>query len=156
MLLWNIDGLDLKDVQDRHWRDVQYWARGNTDRRDVFIVPPDLSGFRVESERASYGDWKDGTQMFFDPAFRREWIRRMRKLGYDGDARRLGANYAALPPERFIEIAAEFEGEGRRIYAVVPHGSPDGAPVDTASFDALDRFPVAFGNEAYVVRAIAP
>lgn len=144
MLIWNTDGLDLKDVQDHHWREAQSWAREHTGRADVFIVPPDLSGFRVGAERTSYGDWKDGTQMFFDPAFRREWIRRMRKLGYDGDPGRIARNYRALGAKSFTEIAAEFRGPGRAVYAILPR-------------EARPKpFPVVFRNERYRIYAIAP
>ena len=72
----------LANAQESGWLEVQVWAKENTRSHDVFIVPPNRSGFRVESERTIYGDWKDGTQMFFNPDFGFEWFRRMKALGY--------------------------------------------------------------------------
>jgi hypothetical protein len=68
--------------QEKQWLDVQMWAKENTNSEDQFIVPPYLEGFRVESERTVYCDWKDGTLLNFNPAFGLEWIRRMERLGY--------------------------------------------------------------------------
>ena len=62
------------------FRDVQNWVRVNTARDSVLITPPRQSGFRVFSERTIVGEWKDGTQQYFDEEFVREWDRRMRAL----------------------------------------------------------------------------
>lgn len=75
------NSFSIHNAQERSWLDVQRWAKSNTNVGDVFIVPPYTEGFRVESERGIYGDWKDGTLMNFNPDFGREWFRRMRKIG---------------------------------------------------------------------------
>ena len=72
----------IANGQPSAWLAVQRWARDATPRDAVFIVPPGHDGFRVESERAIYGDWKDGTQAFFNLEVGREWLRRMQRLGY--------------------------------------------------------------------------
>ena len=95
------------------WRDVQDWARDNTPRSAAFLTPPSEAGFRVFSGRTVVGEWKDGTQQYFDDAFVREWGERMEALGGDRFAarsdeallhlaRRYGASYLVLPatPDR--------------------------------------------------------
>jgi hypothetical protein len=64
---------------------VQDWARRATPPDAVFMTPPQRAGFRVFSERAIVGEWKDGTQQYFDPEFSAEWDSRMEALqGSDG------------------------------------------------------------------------
>jgi hypothetical protein len=88
------------------WIEVQKWARQNTPKSAVFLTPPREAGFRVFSERTSVGEWKDGTQQYFDDAFVREWGLRMEILGdlpkrNDEElrqiAQRLGATHIVLP-----------------------------------------------------------
>jgi len=88
------------------WRDVQEWARRTTPKAAVFLTPPDETGFRVFSERTIVGEWKDGTQQYFDDAFVYAWKARMDDLQRyprfsDEElralARRYGAAYVVLP-----------------------------------------------------------
>jgi hypothetical protein len=90
------------------WRDAQNWVRLNTPRSAVVLTPPSETGFRVFSERTVVGEWKDGTQQYFDDAFVREWGARMEALGGEqfpqlsdeqllSLARRYGASYIVLP-----------------------------------------------------------
>ena len=72
----------FSNLQPAAWLEVQRWARMATPKDAVFIVPPGHDGFRVESERTIYGDWKDGTQAFFNAEVGREWLKRMKRLGY--------------------------------------------------------------------------
>ncbi len=104
---------------DAHWLDVQRWAAGSTPEDAIFIVPPQSSGFRIESERSSYGDWKDGTQMFFNPDYGNEWIRRMRMLGYK-EGVELKEGYMALQIGDFQRIAWELRPDYQRAFVVVP------------------------------------
>ena len=78
------------------WRDVQLWARANTPVSAVFLTPPAEVGFRVFSERTVVGEWKDGTQQYFDDGFVREWAKRMADLAGGADQR----------PDRFVERGA--------------------------------------------------
>jgi len=132
------DPFTIGVTQPAPWLDVQRWAARSSGIDDVFVVPPQSVGFRVESERAIYGDWKDGTMMFFDPDFGREWMRRMRSLGYRED-RTWEEGFAALSEQDFRRIAEELAAPGRTVYLVTPRGRP-----------AL-RFSVVFRNEGYAV-----
>ena len=89
------------------WRATQDWVRTHTPRSAVLLTPPKEAGFRVFSERTIVGEWKDGTQQYFDDAFVKEWGARMEALGDGYDklsdarllelARRFGASYIVLP-----------------------------------------------------------
>ncbi len=111
-------GFTIGNKQDDTWLAAQEWAKANTPRDALFIVPPHMEGFRVESERTIYGDWKDGTQMFFNPEFGKEWIRRMKKLGYSGDDTKLNENYMALTSADFERIAAESGRKHSAVYII--------------------------------------
>jgi len=90
------------------WRDAQDWARRSTPKDAVFLTPPREAGFRVFSERTVVGEWKDGTQQYFDDAFVREWGDRMQALR--GDA------YASLPDRELLDLAARYGAS----YIVLP------------------------------------
>jgi hypothetical protein len=101
-------------------RDLQRWAREHTDRRDGFIVPPFEPGeFRVEGERTVYADSEDGTLMNFDPAFGREWSRRMHRLRAR-DPESGQADYCGLTIAELDAIAREMALPGRRVFVVWP------------------------------------
>jgi hypothetical protein len=90
------------------WRDVQDWVRLNTPKDAIFLTPPQETGFRVFSERTVVGEWKDGTQQYFDEEFALEWGRRMEALGPQG--------FVKLPDARLLELAQRY----RAAYVVVP------------------------------------
>lgn len=90
------------------WHDVQRWVALTTPKDAVLLTPPREAGFRVFSERGIVGEWKDGTQQYFDDGFALEWNRRMEAVGVDAYtktpgrdlltiARRYGASYIVLP-----------------------------------------------------------
>src|SRR5262249_30285772 len=81
------------------WRAVQDWGRTPTPRSAGPLTPPREAGFRVFSERTVVGEWKDGTQQYFDDAFVKEWGARMQALGDD---------YEKLPEERLLALARRF------------------------------------------------
>ncbi len=115
--------LAVGNSQPREWLEVQRWARQNTAREDIlediFIVPPNLMGFRVESERGIYADWKDGTQTFFNPRYGLEWIRRMKALGLP-DLEKMGGRVRVTnfwpPPSELCQrsVSAQLPGSWRR------------------------------------------
>lgn len=110
----------IKNAQEKNWLDVQQWAKQNTSANAAFIAPPYLEGFRVESERTLYGEWKDGTQMFFDPSFGNEWMRRMKMMGFN-ESKKLSESYKELRESDFLMISDEARiGENSKVYAVVP------------------------------------
>ena len=139
--------LQIESAQDIHWVAVQRWARTNTARQTVFVVPPLLEGFRVESERAIYGDWKDGTQAFFDPAFGYEWLRRMQNLGLQPhtSSRARGVTleerFRRLERSDVVRIAAELAGH-EKVFLVTRGERNDLA------------LPVVYRNEKFVVHEL--
>ena len=93
------------------FRAAQNWARQNTPKSTIFLTPPQEAGFRVFSERGIVGEWKDGTQQYFDDAFSIEWGRRMEIV--------MAAEYGKFTDEQIVNIAREFRagyivGQGRR------------------------------------------
>lgn len=135
------------------WIDVQRWARDHTAPDALFIVPPDLSGFRILSERSIYGDWKDGTQMFFNPAFGVEWIRRMRALGYDealavrgfDGLDRLRGAYDALGAADLVAVRREMRDRHPTTYVV------RGRAEDSGGDAIAPDFPMVFEAGAFRV-----
>jgi len=110
------------------WREAQDWVRLHTPKDAVLLTPPKEAGFRVFSERTVVGEWKDGTQQYFDDAFVKEWGARMEMLSGDeypklSDdqllflARAYRASYIVLPakPERpaLVEV---FRNRGIAVY----------------------------------------
>src|SRR5262249_25485421 len=93
------------------WRDVQDWVRLNTPKDAILVTPPQEAGFRVFSERTVVGEWKDGTQQYFDADFASQWAARMQALGPEAYvklddaqlaliARRFNASYVVVPLRR--------------------------------------------------------
>jgi hypothetical protein len=60
--------------------DAQLWARDHTPREASFLVPPVGCGFRVFSERSSWGEWSDGNAIYFYPAFADTFLKRVEIL----------------------------------------------------------------------------
>lgn len=67
--------------EEAAWREVQLWAKENTSRETMFMVPPQTEGFRVFSERSSWVDWKDGDIFSTFPEYANEWRRRLSAIG---------------------------------------------------------------------------
>lgn len=148
-------GVFFENYPDDQWRDVQTWAHRHTDIRAGFIVPPlwETQGFRVFSERTIYGDWKDGTQMFFNPAFGMEWFRRMQQLGYRSGRIAAGqkpARLDSLLKSRFLALG---EMDFRHIAAEM---QPDTGPVYLVTFAARRNidFPEVYRNRKFRVLAV--
>lgn len=135
----------IDNAQEEKWLDVQVWAKQNTSPNDVFIVPPTLMGFRVESERAIYGDWRDGTLMNFNPSFGYEWFRRMEKLGYR-EGYSFEEGFKNLTEPDFNSIAGETQTGDSKAYKTFL--------VMFKERDTL-KFPIVYGNEKFIVYEIA-
>jgi hypothetical protein len=143
--------MSLTNGQPKDWVAVQHWAREHTPTDAWFIVPPGQMGFRVESQRAIYGDWKDGTQAFFNPAIGGEWMKRMRRLGFDESLKvrglvgldRLDDAFDELPADSLRSLAAELGAGGRPVFLVERAGAR--------------RFPGAvYENDEYAVVQLSP
>jgi hypothetical protein len=114
------------------WRDVQDWVRLHTPKDAILLTPPQEAGFRVFSERTIVGEWKDGTQQYFDESFATEWAARMDALGPAGYvrlsdpqlteiARRFGASYVVTPARRrHPGLEERYQNDHYAVYAVPP------------------------------------
>jgi len=136
--------------------DLARWARTETPDDALFLIPPDLVGFRALARRPVFGTVKDGGELQFDRDLALEWRRRMELLcdcdvleevpeeRRPGDRRRaltarVAAGYAGN--EGLVEVA---RGAGvswvvRRVGAILP--TLDGAQA-SARFGDLAVYPV--------------
>lgn len=73
--------LSLDNSQDKLWQETQKWAKNNTPQDALFIVPPNIYGFRIYSQRSIVGTFKDGASMLFHPTLYHDWGQRMLDLG---------------------------------------------------------------------------
>lgn len=128
----------IANAQEEKWLDIQRWAKKNTDTQDLFIVPLNSEGFRVESERSIFGDWKDGCLAVFNPQFAYEWARRMEKLGF-GKGFIFQEGFANLKEKDFTEIADEAKESSQKIFLVM-----------FKKREPLE-FPAVYQNEKFVI-----
>jgi hypothetical protein len=70
------------------WMEVQLWARNHTPEDSLFLTPPELLGFRVNSLRSTVVEYKDGAPLAFAPLPIIEWWQRMEKFGYKLDLKK--------------------------------------------------------------------
>jgi protein-S-isoprenylcysteine O-methyltransferase Ste14 len=112
------------------WTQVQYWAAASTPKEAVFIVPPDIKGFRNFSERTSVGDQKDGGSTSYSESYAKEWARRMKELeSYDnfqeGEFLNLAQEYAAsfvvTRSGQMLSFPKVFENNDFRVYEIPTH-----------------------------------
>ncbi|MEI6084953.1 MAG: DUF6798 domain-containing protein [Verrucomicrobiota bacterium] len=97
---------------DPGWIDAQLWAREHTARDALFLTPAQMSGFRIYSQRAVVGEWRDGTQLYFSARFAGPWWERMEALQpgmrIAPDGRRLlvqGRSLSQLDDEQILVLA---------------------------------------------------
>jgi hypothetical protein len=94
------------------WSALQIWARDNTPRDADFLVPTFMEGFRVLSERSSWGAWKDGTAVYLYPPFADTYISRMKDVGWSSAPDLTGRGtiderYKMLSWETLLALARE-------------------------------------------------
>lgn len=129
-----------RDGHDDAWVRLQLWARANTPQASTFLTPPYLAGFRVFSERAVVGEWKDGTMQYFNAAFSLEWYARMQALGggderferlsadeLRGLAQRYGARYLVVPARHELPFRRLRRAEGYAVYEPAAEADPASA-----------------------------
>lgn len=96
------------------WVDIQLYAREHTPKDALFIVPPYLEGFTVFSRRSILADWVMGTTcVWSDNEYASEWLRRMRKLGWDcshviKDLIEIKEGYNSLSTKKMLQVAKEY------------------------------------------------
>ena len=98
-------GFHSEDRDSQGWRGVQTWARKNTRKADLFLTPPYMTGFRIFSQRPIVGEWKDGTQQYFDAEYSYEWWRRMRDMRLDSSGER---NFDKLGKTEYQKLAEKY------------------------------------------------
>jgi len=107
------------------WIDVQHWCRANTPIDSMFFVPPDIQGFRVHSQRAIVGDWKDGAPCVFSERYANKWWKRMEELrGYDSfDETRFNqlkekyeASFAVTKKSQKLNYPIVYQNDGFVVY----------------------------------------
>ncbi len=94
------------------WREVQTWARENTSKDTVFLVPPFPGSFRIFSQRSCWVSWRDGDIFWIYPPYAPEWRRRFAALGLPLtpghlDPEAITAAYRKLSWERLSALARE-------------------------------------------------
>ena len=85
--------------RNNDWIDLQLWALDNTKPDDVFLVPPQQTGFRVFSKRPIVGDIKDGAAVIYNPIYATYWSTLMTQT----------INYEDLKREDFERLAKKYE-----------------------------------------------
>ena len=113
------------------------WCRAETERTDVFVIPPELADFRLAAGRPVVVDWKCIPVV---PRETLEWDRRLALIcGRDFDdsieARR---GFDAMDLERARRIAREFKAQYIVTRSVIARST-------------LDRLPTVFANESVTV-----
>ncbi len=93
------------------WADIQVFAKENSPKDSLFIVPPYWNDFGLYSERATLGDWAEGANiLYMDNAFASEWLTRMKDLGW----RKLhGAEegFKGLSTEEIVSVAHKYSAD---------------------------------------------
>ncbi len=133
----------LPTSEEAAWREVQNWARENTPKDTVFLVPPFPGGFRVFSQRSCWVSWRDGDIFWIHPSYAPEWRRRISVLGLPYvpghvDMEAITAAYRKLSWEQLSKLARENHLPYVVQYADVPYPV---APV--------------YSNEAFAVYHVA-
>ncbi len=127
---------NYQSAQQAEWVSLQTFAKNNTVKKSLIIVPPETEGFRVESSRSSYGDFKDGALVFYSLAYAKQWKKRMLNLGVVFSGEHLSSNYKNLT---YPELQAVYTESGKPFeagYAVVYKDQYSGPEVlfETAHF----------------------
>ena len=90
------------------WADIQIFAKENSHKDALFIVPPYCNDFGLYSERATLGDWAEGANiLYMDNTFAREWLMRMKDLGWR-DLFGAEKGYNELTTEEVVSAARKY------------------------------------------------
>ncbi len=97
------------------WVQTQTWAAEHTPADSLFLTPIQPGGFRLHSQRAVVGEWRDGTQLYFSSQFAPIWWDRMRDLQpgilTDFSGKTLlsrGRSLASLSDEALVALATKY------------------------------------------------
>lgn len=115
------------------WRDIQYWAKLNTLKDAVFVVPAhhiDI-GFQVFSERSIWVDWKAGGAVPWAPSYYWQWKQRREAQDHAEDIK-------------------DFARHNHISFAVVPAGEPN-ITLPKVNIKLWDTLPIAYRNDKFIV-----
>jgi len=85
--------------QSSEWIETQRWAQRHTSEDCTFLVDFYSQGFRVFSQRAIVGEYKDGTLAFYSSEFAQDWYQKYNLFGdtkthrYMNNLDKIYANY---------------------------------------------------------------
>lgn len=80
------------------WIDIQQWAKLNSNKNAVFLVPPNQTGFRIFSKRTIVGDIKDGAVSMYDKSYAQKWHKLFKDI----------SNYSEFKENNFAQLAKEY------------------------------------------------
>jgi len=117
---------------ERDLIEVQYWARDNSNKDALFLIPPRMRGFRVYSQRSVYFGSSDRSVIIYSPDFTKEVLHRTKRLieigfgmpGFDkvswSGVKKLcrdeQIDYIVLPDDINIPLPKLFVNEDWKIY----------------------------------------
>lgn len=115
------------------------WAK-QTNTDSIFLIPPDLENFRLQSRRAVVVDWKSTP---IDPEGLIQWYERIR-------------NVAGVPnPKSLKEAMDGYNGmDMSRLSKLRAQYDADFAIFDSVNPPQLDNLPVVFSNDGFIVVSI--
>jgi len=130
----HIDIYGIKGGDD--WIALQRWFRYNTSPEIMVITPPDMTGFRKESQRSTFVENKDGAMSVYSERYAREWEKRMSdlRLSLAQETHHYANQFDSLKEPVFIDISRQYGA-----YYLV-----------TRRFSIL-KFPVVYENSKYRV-----
>jgi len=63
--------------------DMELWISKNTEKNSLFLIPPHLSTFRMNTKRSVFFDYISTGGVFFSKNFAKEWKLRLNELELD-------------------------------------------------------------------------
>ncbi len=135
------EGVQISSHLPKPWVEVQRWAKLHTNTADLFIVPPQLRGFRIDAERTIFGDYKDGIQMYFNPEYGYQWQQRMELFGVNPpiSEESLSERYHMLNKSDIEQVADLYSQQHPSVYFVATN--------QNISFD----YPNSYSNKEFIV-----
>lgn len=136
-------------VPDHHWMEAQLWVRNHSKKDAVILTPPSESGFRIYSQRAIAGEYRDGTQLYFKADFAKTWWDAMNAYQPNKvvradkkDLENRGTPLQLLEDEKIVRLAMDV---AKATYIVLPKVMRDGEKVN------IHAMKVAHENADWVV-----
>ncbi len=110
-----------------NWINVQLWAKENTQKTDIFLVPPDQTGFRIYSQRPIVADIKDGAVSMYNPNYAKNWFAKINDLNLyqnflDNDFQKLKQSYnfdfIVVPNSQKLNFEKVYENSRFTVYRI--------------------------------------